>query len=362
MTSWLEPLWRSIGLYTVGDHRPSANRYTRTRRSAGNAQKQQLPCRPRRAHPSHSAWSPRPGDVPPSERQPVDEYLPQSGYFLASGCRQPSEKLPHPACPQPRAHRRQLPVGRRPTRYEQPYVTTESFEQFEDETSCDSTESLTYSPPQPPFRPSTHRSSSMAVGPPTHPRPSIPHEQPPPAAPTVPTARRNKSKTRRSRSTAGWIWPKDPKPGNPIRWSRWDRFSDVIKGKGPDIYVGRIYPRTQQDYDLGEIRRYGWEAEPCWTLWGREHLDTCDAEHCDDCTKYRQQERRDERIKGLARAMEERYDFRMRKYRVPDEGTWSSVRYCGIRGHTVPRAYRDMVGQWYPADYWHDVVHYPHPG
>ncbi|KAJ5498258.1 hypothetical protein N7453_007309 [Penicillium expansum] len=41
-------------------------------------------------------------------------------------------------------------------------------------------------------------------------------------------------------SQLGWIWPKDPRPGNPKHWPRRWRIFDVLTSKGPDIYVGRI--------------------------------------------------------------------------------------------------------------------------
>ena len=69
------------------------------------------------------------------------------------------------------------------------------------------------------------------------------------------------------------------------------------------------------------------------------------------------------------RPAEEKYDFRQRKYAVPDHGTWSGVQYCNAQGggglmryikgerHLIPRRYWDRNGEEYPANYWHDMIY-----
>lgn len=76
-------------------------------------------------------------------------------------------------------------------------------------------------------------------------------------------------------------------------------------------------------------------------------------------------------IPWARRATGVKYDFRQRKYQVPDRGTWSRVEYCtggrsrGTFGrdevHVVPRRYWDKDGVEYPANLWHDIVHGAHP-
>ncbi|KAL2810921.1 hypothetical protein BJX63DRAFT_301448 [Aspergillus granulosus] len=190
---------------------------------------------------------------------------------------------------------------------------------------------------------------------------------PPPAlASSGPEPLRRSKKKRCSASAVGYIWPKDPRPGNPGRWSRGSRFKDVLTGKGPDMYVGRIGGRPRDEVTVKakraqkENERYRWDSEKHWSLWGYEHEIQCTAEYCDDCDKLEEQKIRDNILTSARRRSAKRYDYRMRKYRVPDEGTWSGVTFCREECHVVPREYRDHRGNWYPANKWHDIVHGPH--
>ncbi|KAL4942109.1 hypothetical protein BDV06DRAFT_170276 [Aspergillus oleicola] len=242
-----------------------------------------------------------------------------------------------------------------------------------------------------------------------------------------------------------YVWPKDPRPGNPQRWSSLWRFADVFTGKGPDIYVEKRRPKTEtvcpesvrpktvattatarsvvinhgcnsrpgpgHDYSHDYVynscshnhnhnhnhpgygRGHGYDSnatvnatviinrEPrCkgkgkdkdrwrggfedggiggdWSLWGREHLKDCRRIHCDECDRIHAQERRDNVFSP--RHPDERYDFRTRTYRIPDEGTWSRKVYCDEPGHIVPRRYWDRYGREYPAGMWHDKIHGVH--
>ncbi|KAL3491997.1 hypothetical protein BJX62DRAFT_236637 [Aspergillus germanicus] len=194
---------------------------------------------------------------------------------------------------------------------------------------------------------------------------SEPPAAPSPSTPSSPDSRR-KSKKRRPASVNAYIWPKDPRPGNPGRWSRGSRLSDVLTGKGPDMYVGRIGVRTRDEV-AGETpkakkgtERPRWDSEKYWSLWGHEHELHCRADYCDDCDRIEEQRVRDSRITQARRGSSERYDFRMRKYREPDVGTWSGVEYCTWGAHRVPRVYRDIQGRSYPGTQWHDIVHGAH--
>ncbi|KAI9933487.1 hypothetical protein ASPWEDRAFT_174649 [Aspergillus wentii DTO 134E9] len=139
--------------------------------------------------------------------------------------------------------------------------------------------------------------------------------------------------------TLGWIWPKDPRPGNPSRWPRRWRLFDVLTNRGPDIYVGRINnsPHTR--------------AQPQTTQWSRWEGDGESNDSPFPC----------------GRRGSEKYDFRRRKYQVPDRGTWSWVEYCDgdrererggrRRRHLIPRRYWDRNGEVYPAGCWHDAMY-----
>ncbi|EEP77350.1 predicted protein [Uncinocarpus reesii 1704] len=98
----------------------------------------------------------------------------------------------------------------------------------------------------------------------------------------------------------GFIWPKDPLPGKPLKWPFGQRFKDVLRGKGPDIFVGNIdgpnaSPKT-----------------PRWARW-QDVYGVPD----DDPTLP-------PLFKCCDRGLQ-RYDFRTRTYKVPDAATWSYV-------------------------------------
>ncbi|KAL5041664.1 hypothetical protein BDW71DRAFT_163174 [Aspergillus fruticulosus] len=200
------------------------------------------------------------------------------------------------------------------------------------------------------------------------------------------------------------IWPKDPRPGNPHHWPWWWRWKDVFTGKGPDIYVERVrppgsrsysgysthsthstehsqcsrdheYERKRVHFDLGDrspnrspsrlsnesagewTRRY---RKPEWTLWHKDHLKSCRKTHCDECRRIRVQDEKDNFFRGARRHPEERYDFRTRRYTVPDMGTWSGKAHCDDPLHAVPRLYWDRYGRAYPANLYHDLIEGAH--
>lgn len=155
--------------------------------------------------------------------------------------------------------------------------------------------------------------------------------------------------------TLGWIWPKDPRPGNPSRWPRRWRFFDVLTNKGPDIYVGVINKNNHKTATKTSSKSGDGKGNH-WSRWDREL------------------EEDDTPIPWARRSAAERYDFRRRKYVIPDQGTWSRVEYCSGRGyagrtgwrfgkgerHFVPRRYWDRNGEEYPANHWHDIIYGEH--
>ncbi|KAJ5804862.1 hypothetical protein N7474_010749 [Penicillium riverlandense] len=153
-----------------------------------------------------------------------------------------------------------------------------------------------------------------------------------------------------SQPTLGWIWPKDPRPGNPSRWPHRWRFLDVLTNKGPDMYVGVIgNGKTTKKSNSNSSTSH-------WARWDQDLAED------------------DTPIPWARRSEAERYDFRRRKYVVPDQGTWSRVEYCSARGdsggwrrggskesrHYVPRRYWDRNGDEYPSNHWHDIVYGAH--
>ncbi|KAL5340883.1 hypothetical protein BJX70DRAFT_82592 [Aspergillus crustosus] len=143
-------------------------------------------------------------------------------------------------------------------------------------------------------------------------------------------------------------------------------------GKGPDIYVGRIRPRSNNHKHnrarhghmptQNELPERGWKTKTGWSLWEQDHLTSCRVTYCERCAQIRARIARDNRFAWARRHPDERYDYRMREYRVPDEGTWAGRVHCDEPGHEIPVRYWDRFGRGYPAGYWHDMVHGAHAG
>ncbi|KAJ5175324.1 uncharacterized protein N7482_001201 [Penicillium canariense] len=148
------------------------------------------------------------------------------------------------------------------------------------------------------------------------------------------------------KKTIGWIWPKDPRPGNPTRWPRRWRFSDVLKGKGPDIYVGVIGKRPTPTPDDSKSKP---KSATNWARWDKEPEE--------DDTPF-----------PWARRGKEKYDYRVRRYQIPNPQTWSSVEYCdavwsgGRWGrpivHKEPRTLWDRYGRPYGEEECDDPDYY----
>ncbi|KAJ5778250.1 hypothetical protein N7520_001496 [Penicillium odoratum] len=182
----------------------------------------------------------------------------------------------------------------------------------------------------------------------------------------------------KEKKNIGWIWPKDPRPGNSSSWPRHWRFLDVMTNKGPDVYVGVINkkPRfsssrsnskstsperlTTSNQSNKPIKSTNWDRwkEPTPsnspnsddTVWDGSSDSSRAANSRSTSTSSKSKPKA--QLPWARREDEERYDYRQRMYKVPDMGTWSA--------HHVPRRYRDVNGVEYPANYWHDIVHGKH--
>lgn len=170
-----------------------------------------------------------------------------------------------------------------------------------------------------------------------------------------------------------FIWPKDPQPGNPSSWPRRWRLTDVLLGKGPDIYIGPI--------KTGTGKRAKGPPKTNWDLWdqGRREEEQEQEEdiHAPSTLNSQISDFPTDSSSPMLPApygpsrYHKQYDYRQRKYVTPDEGTWSMVRYCDYQKpglffrrrrkgqHCVPVEFFDKNGAPYPAWQWHDVVHGP---
>ncbi|EYE91382.1 uncharacterized protein EURHEDRAFT_242778 [Aspergillus ruber CBS 135680] len=184
-------------------------------------------------------------------------------------------------------------------------------------------------------------------------------------------------------STYGWIWPKDPRPGNPSHWPRRWRLFDIFRNRGPDIFVGRIRSdKKDEDRNKNKKRREGRvemrapiqqrpprNRECAWAGWGNVHPTSTNVTGSGDKGGMKTKYAYSSALPWTTRKPNERYDFRTKRYTVPDSGTWSRVEYCSgdLEGHgwkrkkhVIPVRYWDKNGEMYPAGYWHDVVYGGH--
>lgn len=179
----------------------------------------------------------------------------------------------------------------------------------------------------------------------------------------------------------GWIWPKDPRPGNPKKWPKRWRMLDVLQGKGPDIYVGVIKDTSSKSNSKSKSKHGNNDPQ--------NDNDPQDHTHANPQTRSKTAPSREEwtrwnidpqneateaanysLLPWVKRKPGERYDFRTRKYTVPNRATWSRVEFCnGLQKgkwyekcevHRVPRRYWDPNGELYPAENWHDNIYGPH--
>lgn len=203
-----------------------------------------------------------------------------------------------------------------------------------------------------------------------------------PTTPEIPQEQKNKMP-----STHGWIWPKDPRPGNPSHWPRRWRLFDILRNRGPDIFVGRIRSTKDKSKNRDNKREVELAApiqqrppqrrDCSWARWDDVHPTSTNIDNTGSGDEGSRQTKYvyTSAFPWTTRRPNERYDFRTKRYAVPDSGTWSRVEYCSgdLEGHgrgwtgrgkrhVIPVRYWDKNGEMYPAGYWHDVVYGGHAG
>lgn len=123
----------------------------------------------------------------------------------------------------------------------------------------------------------------------------------------------------------GWKWPRDPRPGPRGRgWfrNRMSAWSDVLTGKGPDVFVGRLDNLHHNP------------SRPRWSRWRDVHGDPNGSEG--DASAFW----------GADRGTK-RYDFHTRRYTEWHPDMWSDVEYCQNRHHRrIPLMYADAGGAY----------------
>lgn len=111
---------------------------------------------------------------------------------------------------------------------------------------------------------------------------------------------------RHPRKRAGqMVWPRDKK------LTSWGRLKDVFTGKGPDIWCSRRG-------SLGPHR-------PVWSNWRSRGNDPLP--HWDNLGYLYTNEEPRQPWFGAGRPDNVKYDFKKRRYRIPDPQAWSDVKY-----------------------------------
>ncbi|KAL8640396.1 MAG: hypothetical protein Q9228_002683 [Teloschistes exilis] len=107
------------------------------------------------------------------------------------------------------------------------------------------------------------------------------------------------------------VWPRDKKQKGAHTWDRW---KDLISGKGPDMWVGR-------QGDNGPNRQ-------AWSHWGYG----VDGDEFDNLGYRDKRDGGPEGPEGWhvwmgTRSAEKKYDFNTRRYEIPHDKMWSDVKW-----------------------------------
>lgn len=141
---------------------------------------------------------------------------------------------------------------------------------------------------------------------------------------------------RHPRKRAGqMVWPRDQ---NSSTMGTWSRLKDVFTGKGPDIWCTRRG-------SLGPNR-------PVWSNWrSRDPYPP----PWDNLGYYYDDKGDRPAWLYAGRPDDVRYDFRTRRYRVPDDQVWSDAKYDRNNNEMYHRTARFGRHAW--EDRWHDPEH-----
>ena len=111
---------------------------------------------------------------------------------------------------------------------------------------------------------------------------------------------------RHTRERAGqMVWPRDKKRNS------WGRLRDILTGKGPDIWCTR----------QGSLAPH----RPIWSNWRAQRNDPLHA--WDNLGYLYENDEGGPHWFGAERPNNVKYDFKKRRYRVPDGEAWSDVKY-----------------------------------
>jgi hypothetical protein len=140
-------------------------------------------------------------------------------------------------------------------------------------------------------------------------------------------------KLRNVKASKAFVWPKDGRNG-----TSWGRFKDILKDRGPDIYLALNADKL--DYMRNRPVRARWA--------GHTNLDDTDLGISLNSAKYAPWTNKGVlggRSKGLS------YDFRTRQYGTPNKYTWTDAVWQPEprinKSNPYPEAVRDIYGGWY---------------
>lgn len=130
-----------------------------------------------------------------------------------------------------------------------------------------------------------------------------------------------------------WVWPKDGK-----RQDWWGRWKDIVTGRGPDMHVSISGDSRDRQKD--------WPSRARWSGW-KDLADPTEDKGGSMPT-----------IPWTKRGVDEKYDFRKRRYVRPDKKSWTDAKWQRPPNNhfTRPRAFRDIEGQ-----YWEQRRRWPDP-
>jgi hypothetical protein len=135
---------------------------------------------------------------------------------------------------------------------------------------------------------------------------------------------------RHVKASKAFVWPKDGREG-----TSWGRFKEVLKNRGPDIYL--TLNADKHDYMHNRPTKAEWSRH--------ENIDGRGISSACWIAPWTKRGMLAGRLGGQS------YDFRTRKYGVPNRWTWTDAIWQPDsqrnKNCPYPEAVRDIYGRWF---------------
>jgi hypothetical protein len=138
---------------------------------------------------------------------------------------------------------------------------------------------------------------------------------------------------RNIKASKSFVWPKDGRNG-----TAWGRFKDILQNKGPDVFL--TINANKHDYMQNRPSSDRWASIP-----GLDYTSYPTPLSSTKHASWIQKGGLGGRMPGM------QYDFRTRKYGVPNCASWTGAVWQPEprknKHNLYPEAYRDVYGDWF---------------